>query len=201
MKNKYKDLINDLSEKELIFHLYLTQLILFSVSVILGLLIYRDIRFVGSLFNWNDGNIISIGLTVGILIVILDLTLMKVLPKSYYDDGGLNERIFHNKSIFHIAFIALMVAFSEELLFRGIIQTHLGLMAASIIFAIIHYRYLFNWYLFANIIILSFVIGYIYQLTDNLAVTFVLHFIVDFLLGIFIMIKNKKSQNKGSDFT
>jgi uncharacterized protein len=201
MKNKYKDLISGLTEKELLFHLYLTQLILLTVSVILGLFIYRDIRFIGSLFNWSDGSIYTIGLTVGILVVIIDLTLMKVLPKSYYDDGGLNERIFHNRNIFHIAFIALMVAFSEELLFRGIIQTHLGLMAASIIFAVIHYRYLFNWYLFANIIILSFVIGYIYQLTDNLAVTFVMHFIVDFLLGCFIMIKNKKSQNKGSDFT
>lgn len=201
MKNKYQALINDLSERELLFHLYITQIILLTISLILGLFIYRDIRFIGSFFNWNDISIYAIGLTTGILVVILDLFFMKILPKSFYDDGGLNERIFQNRSIFHIAIIALIVAFSEELLFRGIIQTHVGLIAASIIFAVIHYRYLFNWYLFANIIILSFVIGCIYHLTDNLAVTFVMHFIVDFLLGCFIMIKNKKSQNKGSDFT
>lgn len=201
MKNKYQALVNDLSERELLFHLYITQIILLTISLILGLFIYRDIRFIGSFFNWNDISIYSIGLTTGILVVILDLFFMKILPKSFYDDGGLNERIFQNRSIFHIAIIALIVAFSEELLFRGIIQTHVGLIAASIIFAVIHYRYLFNWYLFANIIILSFVIGCIYHLTDNLAVTFVMHFIVDFLLGCFIMIKNKKSQNKGSDFT
>jgi uncharacterized protein len=192
MKNKYQELINDLSERELLWHLYITQTILLSLSLILGWFIYKDIWFIEAFFNWNDTSILSMGLLVGILVVILDLLFMKILPKSFYDDGGLNERIFKNRSIFHIAFIALIVAFSEEVLFRGIIQTHLGLMAASVIFAVIHYRYLFNWYLFANIIILSFVIGYIYHLTDNLAVTFVMHFIVDFLLGSFIMVKNKK---------
>jgi membrane protease YdiL (CAAX protease family) len=192
MKNKYQELINDLSERELLLHLYITQTILLSLSLIIGWFIYKDIWFIEAFFNWNDTSILSMGLLVGILVVILDLLFMKILPKSFYDDGGLNERIFKNRSIFHIAFIALIVAFSEEVLFRGIIQTHLGLIAASVIFAIIHYRYLFNWYLFANIIILSFVIGYIYHLTDNLAVTFVMHFIVDFLLGSFIMVKNKK---------
>jgi uncharacterized protein len=192
MKNKYQELINDLSERELLLHLYITQTILLSLSLILGWFIYKDIWFIEAFFNWNDTSILSMGLLVGILVVILDLLFMKILPKSFYDDGGLNERIFKNRSIFHIAFIALIVAFSEEVLFRGIIQTHLGLIAASVIFAIIHYRYLFNWYLFANIIILSFVIGYIYHLTENLAVTFVMHFIVDFLLGSFIMVKNKK---------
>jgi uncharacterized protein len=192
MKNKYQELINDLSERELLLHLYITQTILLSLSLIIGWFIYNDIWFIEAFFNWNDTSILSMGLLVGILVVILDLLFMKILPKTFYDDGGLNERIFKNRSIFHIAFIALIVAFSEEVLFRGIIQTHLGLIAASVIFAIIHYRYLFNWYLFANIIILSFVIGYIYHLTDNLAVTFVMHFIVDFLLGSFIMVKNKK---------
>jgi uncharacterized protein len=201
LKNKYQDLIHNLSDRELLFHLYLTQIILLSLSLILGLFLYRDIGFIGHLFNWKDPSILSIGLIAGVLVVILDLFFMKILPNSFYDDGGLNERIFQNRSIFHIAFITLIVAFSEELLFRGMIQSQLGLIAASIIFAVIHYRYLFNWYLFSNIIILSFVIGYIYHLTDNLAVTFVMHFIVDFLLGCFIMIKNKKSQNKGSDFS
>jgi uncharacterized protein len=192
MKNKYQDLINGLTDKELLLHLYVTQIILFSISLILGWFIYKDFWFIGSFFDWKDTSIFYIGLMVGILVVFFDLLFMKILPKSFYDDGGLNERIFQNRSIFHIAIIAFIVAFSEELLFRGIIQTHLGLMAASVIFAIIHYRYLFNWYLFTNIIILSFVIGYIFQLTENLAVTFVMHFIVDFLLGSFIMIKNKR---------
>jgi uncharacterized protein len=201
MKNRYQDIINELSDRELLFHLYLTQLILLAVSFILGLFIYRDLSFFYDLFNWQDRDILKMGVTTGLLVVLLDLLLMKVLPNKFYDDGGLNERIFQNRNVFHIAIIALIVSYSEELLFRGIIQTQFGLIAASVIFALIHYRYLFNWFLFCNIVTLSFVIGLLYSWTGNLAVTFTMHFIVDFLLGLLIMIKNKKSQSKGSDFS
>ncbi|HYK71581.1 MAG TPA: type II CAAX endopeptidase family protein [Pseudoneobacillus sp.] len=189
MENRYQDLIKDMTEKELLFHLYATQIILLTISYILGMMFYRDIWFFMSFFDWDDHKIFSIGVTSGFLVVIIDVILMKILPKSYYDDGGLNEKIFRNRNFFHIAFIAFIVAFSEELLFRGIIQTKVGLIIASLIFAIIHYRYLFNWYLFMNIIVLSFFIGYLYQWTGNLAVTFVMHFIIDFLLGLLLMKK------------
>jgi membrane protease YdiL (CAAX protease family) len=106
----------------------------------------------------------------------------------------LNERIFKNRNILHILIIALFVAFSEELLFRGIIQTKVGLILASIIFAIIHYRYLFNWFLFVNIVVLSFFIGLIFECTDNLAVTISMHFVIDFLLGVYIKFKRPISE-------
>lgn len=185
MKNKYHELINSLSDKELLFHLYMTQIILLAVSLILGILLFDHFDFLQS-FTFFDSRILSIGIPAGVAVVIIDVILMKWLPFSYYDDGGLNERIFKNRKFIHIAWIAAFVAISEELLFRGIIQTKVGLVAASIIFAIIHYRYLFNWYLFTNIVILSFFIGYIYQWTNNLAVTIFMHFTIDFLLGLYI---------------
>lgn len=194
MKNSFQEIIKDISEKELLLHLYATQFILLTISFIIGAIVYKNLLFFLDFFIWNDSSIYTVGVTFGIIIVTLDLFLMKILPKSYYDDGGLNEKIFKNRNIFHIALIALIVAFSEELLFRGIVQNHLGLIIASLIFAIIHYRYLFNWFLFINIIILSFVIGIIYEWTGNLAVTFVLHFIVDFLLGCIIMLKKSKKE-------
>jgi uncharacterized protein len=193
MKNRFREMINEMTEKELLTHLYATQFILLTIAIILGMLIYRSLDFIEVLFNWRDGSILYVGITAGLLVVLLDLFLMAVVPKAYYDDGGLNEKIFRNRKIYHIALIALIVAFSEELLFRGIIQTELGLISASIIFALIHYRYLFNWFLLLNIITLSFVIGLIYQWTENLAVTFVMHFVIDFLLGCIIMVNNKKT--------
>jgi uncharacterized protein len=81
-------------------------------------------------------------------------------------------------------------------LFRGIIQTKVGLILASIIFAIIHYRYLFNWFLFINIVILSFFIGLIFDWTDNLAVTIIMHFVIDFLLGVYIKIKRPSRRDE-----
>ncbi|MGG3470821.1 CPBP family intramembrane glutamic endopeptidase [Neobacillus pocheonensis] len=185
MKKKYNELIKSLTDKELLLHLYLTQIILLAISFILGVILFDQFAYLKQL-QLNDFNIIIIGLPAGIAIVIIDLILMRYLPPSFYDDGGLNERIFKNRNILHILMIAAFVAFSEELLFRGIIQTKVGLLLASLIFAIVHYRYLFNWFLFLNIVVLSFVIGMIYEWTDNLAVTIMMHFVIDFLLGIYI---------------
>jgi membrane protease YdiL (CAAX protease family) len=185
MKKKYFELINSLTDKDLLFHLYMTQVILCVISILLGLIFFDHLSYLNHI-SLQDFQIITIGVPVGIAVVLADILLMKSLPSSYYDDGGLNERIFKKRNIFHILFIALFVAFSEELLFREIIQTKLGLILASIIFAIIHYRYLFNWFLFVNIVVLSFFIGLIFEWTGNLAVTIAMHFVIDFLLGVYI---------------
>lgn len=195
MKNSYTDMIKEISTKQLLFHLYLTQIILLTISSILGIILFDSLSEFLNLFKWNDYRIWVMGGVAGLAVVMLDLILMRLLPSSYYDDGGLNERIFRNRNIVHIAFIAAVVAFCEELLFRGIIQTHAGLVVSSIIFAIVHYRYLFNWFLFLNIIILSFFIGYLFLLTGNLLVTIFMHFIIDFLLGI--LIKNRNNEQEG----
>jgi uncharacterized protein len=192
MKNKYSELVKGLTDKELLFHLYMTQFILLGISFILGILLFDHFSFLQSI-NFSDVNILLIGIPTGVAVVVVDILLMKWLPSSYYDDGGLNERIFSNKRIIHIALIAALVAVSEELLFRGIIQTKTGLIFASLIFAIIHYRYLFNWFLFSNIVLLSFFIGFIYERTNNLAVTIIMHFTIDFLLGLHINYRRKKN--------
>jgi uncharacterized protein len=185
MKNKQKDLVMQISDKELTFHLYATQLVLLTVSVILGIFLYDDISLFLKQFVW-DRQILLYGVSSGIAIVLIDLVLMYVLPEKYYDDGGINKRIFQNRSIMHIAFLAAVIAVCEEILFRGVLQYHFGFIAGTIIFAIVHIRYWGNWFLIVNIVLLSVWIGLIYEWTDNLAVTMVMHFIIDFLLGLVI---------------
>jgi membrane protease YdiL (CAAX protease family) len=193
MKKKYFELINGLTDKDLLFHLYMTQVILCVISLILGFILFDHFSYLDNI-HLDDFQIFLIGIPAGLAVVMIDILLMKWLPSSFYDDGGLNERIFKNRNILHILIIALFVAFSEELLFRGIIQTKVGLFLASIIFAIIHYRYLFNWFLFVNIVVLSFFIGLIFEWTDNLAVTISMHFVIDFLLGVYIKFKRPISE-------
>lgn len=186
MKDRYKETVAGLTEKELLFHLAATQILLLTISGILGMIVFDSIKEFTELFVWDDQNILTYGLGAGAAVVALDVVLMKYLPKSYYDDGGLNERIFRNRSVSQIMLIAAVVAASEEILFRGVIQTNTGLIISSIIFAVVHYRYLFNWFLFTNIILLSFLIGFIYMVTHNLAVTIIMHFVIDFILGLII---------------
>lgn len=196
MNKKGSELPEGITDQQLILSLYFTQIVLLSISLILGFFLFDDIKEFFNLFLWNDPNIILYGGLVAIGVVGLDLTLMKVLPSNYYHDGGLNERIFRRRSILHIFLIAMVVAIAEEILFRGILQTHFGLIISSLIFAFIHYRYLFNWYLLLNVIGLSFLIGYMYLLTQNLLVTIFMHFLIDFILGCVLKYKYEKKQNE-----
>ncbi|GAA3327595.1 hypothetical protein GCM10020331_068170 [Ectobacillus funiculus] len=76
------------------------------------------------------------------MIIIMDYAAMRVFPESWFDDGGINERMFRGLSIPHLLGVTLLIGTCEELLFRGILQTHFGLIAASVMFAVLHVRYI-----------------------------------------------------------
>ncbi|MET3318133.1 UNVERIFIED_ORG: membrane protease YdiL (CAAX protease family) [Peribacillus simplex] len=192
MKNKQAELIKQLTDKQLLYNLFLTQIILLTLAFFLGIILFNDRSTFFELFIFNDLNILLFGIPAGIIVVLFDLFMMRVTPSSYQDDGGINERIFSSLSYSMIFVVALVVAISEELLFRGVLQTHLGLLWTSIIFAAVHYRYLFNWFLFLNVLVLSFFIGFLFEWTNNLLVTITAHFLIDFILGILIRRKKAK---------
>ncbi|MGG0284556.1 type II CAAX endopeptidase family protein [Peribacillus butanolivorans] len=192
MKNKQAELIKQLTDKQLLYNLFLTQIILLTLAFFLGIILFNDRSTFFDLFIFNDLNIVLFGIPAGIIVVLFDLFMMKVTPSSYQDDGGINERIFSSLSYSMIFVVALVVAISEELLFRGVLQTHLGLLWTSIIFAAVHYRYLFNWFLFLNVLVLSFFIGFLFEWTNNLLVTITAHFLIDFILGVLIRRKKAK---------
>ena len=186
MKNKQAELIKQLTDKQLLYNLFLTQMIILTVAFFLGVILFKDFSAFLNLFYFNDMNILLVGVPAGILVVMFDVSLMKVTPASYQDDGGVNERIFSSLPYFMIFIVALVVAISEEILFRGVIQTHIGLIWTSLIFAAVHYRYLFNWFLFLSVMVLSFFIGFLFEWTQNILVTITAHFLIDFILGILI---------------
>lgn len=186
MKNKQAEFIKSISNETLILNVWLTQVIVVTVSLVVGFVLFDDWASFWELFQFADWRILTVGVTAGIGIVLLDLVLMKVLPASFYDDGGINQRIFQSISIPHIIILSFAVAVCEELLFRGVIQTNTNIWIASLIFAFVHYRYLFNLFLFSSVTLLSFFIGFLYDQTGNLLVTIVAHFMIDSLLGIYM---------------
>lgn len=194
MKNKQAEQVVQLKDSELYRALILTQVLLLLIASVLGLFIFDDLEDFFLLFEYRDWSILLIGVPAGLLVVSYDLLSMKYLPDKYFDDGGINQRIFRSLNGRQIFLVTLLVAVCEELLFRGIIQTTFGLGAASLIFALIHIRYLYNVYLFFNILLLSFLIGLIYEWTGNLFVTIAMHFTIDLILGFVINKKAAKSK-------
>ncbi len=182
-------ILEGFTDRQIIFQLIATQLVLLTIAIIFGIFVFEDRSIIRTIFEWN-GEIVW-GIIAGIVIVLIDLVLMKFLPNDYYDDGGVNNRIFGSQSIVNIFVLAFIIAFCEEILFRGMIQTALGIWWASTLFSIVHIRYFGHWYLIVNIILLSFTIGFMYEWTNNLWVTIVAHFIIDFVLGVKIRGKTR----------
>ena len=200
MKNIRKsDLIEQMSHRELMLHLYLTQIILITIALCAALFIFDHFSDIYKLFLFNPKWVLW-GFINGVAVVALDIGLINVLPKKYYDDGGINNKLLRSMWTWQIPLVALMIAISEELLFRGVVQTKLGLILASLIFAVIHVRYWSHWYLIINVVLLSFWIGLVYQWAgQQLPPVIAMHFTIDCLLGIYIKYFSAQIDGKKGD--
>lgn len=183
---KQSEIIKQLTSEELKKQLILSQLIFLLLSLILSVFLFDQLSDWLTLFKWEPTSILYYGVLPGLIIVTIDIVLYLIFPKTWLDDGGINEKVFKDRPVHDIFLIALIVAISEEFLFRGLIQTVFGYLFASTLFAVVHVRYFKKPVLFIAVVLTSFYIGYLFEMTGNLVVTITVHFIVDFLLGLAI---------------
>ncbi|WP_431799075.1 CPBP family intramembrane glutamic endopeptidase [Halobacillus andaensis] len=185
-KMTQQELINRMSTKEITKHLIITQLLLLVTAVAASVFLFNPtISTWVSLVSLSP-DIIWFGVFPAVVILSIDFLLMTVLPERFYDDGGINQKVFQHQTILHIFLLTLLIAVCEEVLFRGIIQTSFGYLAASTLFAIIHFRYLRKIVLFISVLFVSYFLGYMFEITSNLLVTITAHFLIDFILGVWI---------------
>ncbi|WP_181348189.1 CPBP family intramembrane glutamic endopeptidase [Thalassobacillus sp. CUG 92003] len=181
------EIIQQMTDQEVTFHLVVTQCILLVLAVFGSVILFQEwLNQWLQLFSFNVRELLVFGVVPGLIVVIFDLILIKVIPEKHYDDGGINYKVFRNRSFSGIFSLVLLVAVSEEVLFRGVIQNSYGYLAASILFALVHFRYLKKIVLLVSVLFISFFIGYMFELTHNLLATIVAHFIIDFLLASWI---------------
>jgi len=186
MNVKQAELIKRMTDEELKKQLLLSQSIFFFLGIILSYFLFDRFSDWFSMVYIDWQQIIYYGIMPAFVIVILEIFLYRLVPAHYFDDGGINEKVFKNQSVGNIFLISIVVAISEETLFRGVIQSTFGYIFASSLFVIMHFRYLKKPLLLTLVILISFLIGYIFKITENLLVVITFHFTVDFLLGIFI---------------
>lgn len=183
------ELADQLTNEQLRRAVVYSQGVFLFISIVLSFFLFDSLADWISLFHFNMSEMVYFGIMPGIIMVLIDLVLMSILPSHYYDDGGINKRIFTNLSIPRIFVLTLLIAVSEEMLFRGVIQTTFGYLTASIIFALVHVRYLRKPVLLLSVLMISLFIGYMYEVTNNLLVSITTHFVIDFLLGLIIRYK------------
>lgn len=184
-----REILNRLTDRELTKQLLFSQGLLLFLGILLSLILFDHPAQWLHLFRFNSFEIVYYGVFPGLIVVAVDAVLMYILPERYYDDGGINERIFANRSVMGIVGLVLLIAIAEEVLFRGVLQTTMGYVIASTVFALVHIRYLKKPVLLVSVLLVSFYLGYMFKLTGNLFTTMTAHFIIDFLSGLLIRLK------------
>ncbi|MFZ0369185.1 MAG: CPBP family intramembrane glutamic endopeptidase [Halobacillus sp.] len=191
-QKKQAEVIKLMTDQELTLQLILTQLLLLILSILGSFFLFDSFWSEWkSIFEVTFNDWVWFGVLPGFIVLLIDFILMNTLPKQYYDDGGINNKVFKNRSIPGIIGVTLLVAISEEMLFRGVLHTEYGYWAASLLFALLHFRYLSKIVLLISVLFVSFFIGYMFEITGSLTVTITAHFIIDVVLAMWIRLGNR----------
>lgn len=176
--------VDELSDRGLLINLYATQ----ALTLIIGLIwiffqgqnILELLKLSGSLapLYWGAG--------AAAAVVAVDIGISRWIPDDAKDDGGVNERIFRSRPLWHIVLLCAIVALCEELLFRGALQHAFGPYWTSIIFAAIHVRYLKHWIPTGLVFAISYGFGLLLTHTGTIWAPIFAHFLVDLVMGIII---------------
>lgn len=184
--------IKEVSERALLINLYFTQVLILLFAVLLMWWLHITVE---SLFIAHYGfraTIITYGILFAAVVLFSDYILARWIPKHVSDDGGMNEKIFANRPLWHLIIICLTVSICEELLFRGTIQNGIGVYWTSVLFTVIHVRYLQHWLMTLLVFGISYGLGWIYIQTGTLLTPIIAHFIIDFVLGYHLRGGNKE---------
>lgn len=187
MKRKFKirlkqtDL-DQIDDRSLLLNVYITQAITFIIGMVVILFQHRSLL---SLFPLDPiWRIACYGGAFAFIVIMADLAVSAVVPEEVTDDGGVNERLFGSRALWHIIVLTILVSICEELLFRGAVQYAFGAYWTSIIFAAIHFRYLKHWLMTLFVFGISYGLGWIYMQTGSLWTPVLAHFIIDIVMGV-----------------
>jgi uncharacterized protein len=167
------------------WNLYLTQLLVFVVALAL---LQLQGRLTAGLWIPAGWKIWGAGVASGLAVVAFDRILQRLVSEKRLDDGGFNRLLFQNLSYVEIAGITAWVALGEEMLFRGALQHWLGIIGTSLLFTLLHFRYLKQWILVGAVFGISCLFGGLTEWTGSLIPAVVAHFTVDFILGLSIRV-------------
>lgn len=181
--------VDEIDDRMLLINLYATQALTLIIGIIWLLFQRQNLFQLLALPKLPDALWWGLGLAAAV--VVIDLLISRWVPEEAADDGGVNERIFKHRAIWHIAVISLVVAICEELLFRGAVQHAIGPYWTSIVFAAIHVRYLRHWIPTGLVFSISYGLGWIYEQSGTLWAPILAHFAIDFVMGLIIRFRRE----------
>jgi membrane protease YdiL (CAAX protease family) len=146
------------------------------------------------LFSFPGWREILGAIMVSLVIASSSILMERFLPKRWQDDGEINRRIFRNLSFMPTLLICAVVGVSEEWLFRGVVQSYLGNFGTSLLFTLIHFRYLRKPLLVLFVFATSFALGTLFELSHRLFAPILAHLLIDFLLARYLQLVAKNER-------
>ncbi len=184
--------VSELGDRALLINLYLTQLITLILGVVIILLQGRNPI---SLLSLPEGSAPWLwGAGFAAVVLAVDILISRWVPEEVNDDGGINRLLFRNRAVWHIIVLSFVVSICEEMLFRGAIQHAFGPYWTSILFALIHIRYLRHWLMTGLVFSISYGLGWVYMQTGTLWTPIFAHFVIDAAMGMFIRFKKEEDE-------
>ncbi|MFW5433224.1 CPBP family intramembrane glutamic endopeptidase [Paenibacillus apiarius] len=195
MKQKWKKFksrqvnVQDLDDRILLINLYLTQAITLAIGMVW---IWLQGRNPFKLLSLPEGwTWLWWGGGLAVLVVLADIAISRFVPDELNDDGGVNEKLFRKRPVWHIFAISFIVGVCEEMLFRGAAQHAFGPYWTSIMFAAIHVRYLRHWLPTLMVFLISYALGTVYEWTGTLWAPIMAHFVIDLIMGLIIRFRRE----------
>lgn len=178
-----------LTDRLLLINLYLTQ----GLTLFIGLiLIFFQKRSPISVMELpKSDEFLYYGIGLALIMFLVDLIISRFIGEESLDDGGINVLLFRKRPVWHIVIISLVVAICEEILFRGAIQYGIGPYWTSILFALIHVRYLNHFIPTGWVFLSSYGLGFIYIATGTLWAPILCHFLIDCISGLVIKFRRE----------
>jgi membrane protease YdiL (CAAX protease family) len=184
--------VDQLDDRMLLINLYLTQLLTLIIGLVWIFLQGRNPIHVLALPETMNFAIWGAGLAAGVLA--LDVAISRWVPEEAAEDGGVNERLFRSRPIWHILLLSFIVSVCEEILFRGALQHAIGPYWTSIVFAAIHVRYLRHWIPTGLVFAISYGLGWILIHTGTLWAPIAAHFLIDAIMGLIIRFRKEQDE-------
>jgi len=174
-----------ISKKMLLLNIILSQAILVLISAILIGLIFPEVQIENMLRISCRSVHLLVFLAGSALLLGLQLLFHYYISKDHLTEE-INILLVNTFSLPELAGIFFFGALTEEILFRGILQPVLGILAASLLFTLIHFRYLKKVFLILEVFLMGLILGSAYFLTGTVWVPVFCHFTVNILTACLI---------------
>lgn len=126
----------------------------------------------GGFYNW-------IWLIIGYLSMVLGLFLLtKLRPPEYFYDEAV-DLLMKSLNMGQLLIVFIIGGVAEELVFRGIVQVWIGLIPSSIVFMLIHIRYLKKPLMALGTLCLSLILGGLYIVTGSIWPCIIAHIAIN----------------------